>query len=364
MSGRFGILLARIWLVTQNLSAFSALVRVHYLVGLKRNFVRHSCNCNEASPVLDERSEWPLVSIITPSYNQGHFIEETILSVIGQDYPCLEHIVIDGGSTDGTLDILRKYDGRIKWISEPDEGQANAINKGFQRAGGDILGWINSDDVYTEGAIKAVVGFLADHPDVTMVHGDCALIDSKGRVKSIRKTANFGLDKLLGIVTIAQPTVFFRREVLGLIGLLDESLSFVLDWEYWVRMGIYGLKMKHVPRVQASFREHDDSKTLSYKNLFYHERFIVLNRLFSSADTPAEIGAIASRAYSGVYASCAYFYLQHGKFRESIISLTKAIRTWPVILFHYSPLFVSGALWQLAKYRLRSVRYGISDRLH
>ena len=303
--------------------------------------------------------EWPLVSIVTPSFNQAEFIEDTIRSVLEQDYPRLEYIVVDGGSTDGTIDILKKYHGKIHWVSEPDDGQTNAINKGFLLAKGEILGWINSDDFYLPGAIKTAITFLRNHPEFMMVHGDCQVINSNGSIKSVRKTADFGLDKLIGVDTIAQPTVLFRRQVLKMIGLLNERLEYVFDWEFWVRMGIKNLKTKHIPVVLAAFREHRESKTLSRKELFWQERFLVLGQIFSSADTPVEIKSLEQRAFSGVFASSAYFYLQHGKVRKFLVTLYKSVRMWPGILFQYNPFFVARALWEVGSSWFRALRFRV-----
>jgi len=303
--------------------------------------------------------EWPMVSIVTPSFNQAEFIEDTIRSVLEQDYPRLEYIVVDGGSTDGTIDILKKYNGKIHWLSEPDQGQTNAINKGFLLGKGEVLGWINSDDFYLPGAIKTATTFLRNHPECMMVHGDCQVVDSNGSIKLVRKTADFGLDKLIGVDTIAQPTVLFRRQVLKMIGLLNERLEYVFDWEFWVRMGIKNLKTKHIPIILAAFREHGGSKTLSRKELFWQERFLVLEQIFTSEDIPVEIKSLKQRAFSGVFASSAYFYLQHGKVRKFLISMYKSLRMWPGILFQYSPFFIAKAIRELGFSWLRALRFHV-----
>lgn len=179
----------------------------------------------------------PLVSIITPSYNQAQYIEETILSVRNQDYPFIEHLVIDGGSTDGTLDILRRYEDRLTWISEKDRGQADAINKGFRRAKGDILAWLNSDDAYVPGTIRAVVEHFLSHPHDSFIYGDALAIDEQGREYGIRThVRQAGFHELVNEVDfIVQPASFWRAEVWRECGELDESLHYNLDYEYWMR---------------------------------------------------------------------------------------------------------------------------------
>ena len=155
----------------------------------------------------------PLVSIITPSYNQARYIEATMQSVFMHDYPRIEYIIVDGGSTDGTVDIIRKYENKLAWwVSEKDKGQTDAINKGFARATGDILAWINSDDTYEPGAVSAAVQFLQEHPKVGMVYGDCNFINESGKV--IGKFNAAQTDHRLirqGYVHIPQQTMFFCR---------------------------------------------------------------------------------------------------------------------------------------------------------
>lgn len=209
-------------------------------------------------------SELPLVSIVTPSLNQGRFIEETIESVLSQDYPHLEYIVVDGGSTDGTLDVLRRYGGRLQWISEPDGGQAQAINKGFRLARGEILAWLNSDDTYLPGAVTAAVEHLTAHPACAMVYGEGFLIDEQGAARRFPATEQpFDLWKLVYMIDfILQQTTFFRRAALDVIGYLDEDLHWGLDWDLFIRIG-KRFPVDYLPREMASLREHREAKTFS-----------------------------------------------------------------------------------------------------
>ena len=151
----------------------------------------------------------PLVSIVTPSYNKGSFVEETILSIKNQTYPHIEHIVMDGGSTDGTLDIMRKYSDSITWISEPDKGQSDAINKGWRMAKGEILAYLNADDTYMPWAVETAMKFLEQNPDLDMVYGDCNIINEQGTVIDRYPSTEFDLIKLASSQNmIPQPTVF------------------------------------------------------------------------------------------------------------------------------------------------------------
>ena len=206
----------------------------------------------------------PLVSIITPSFNQATYLEATIKSVLEQSYPHIEYIIMDGGSTDGSVDVIKKYEGRIAaWVSEQDKGQTDAINKGFNRAKGDILAWINSDDTYANpNAVADAVNFLVAHPEVAMVYADCNFIDEQGKI--IGKFASRQTDyaKLrTGYVHIPQQTMFFRAKYWKELGPLDPSFYFAMDYDLWVRIA------KHAPihylpgKTWANFRIHTSSKT-------------------------------------------------------------------------------------------------------
>ncbi len=161
---------------------------------------------------MPEDPNLPHVSIITPSYNQAQFLEETIRSVISQDYAGIEYIIIDGGSTDGSVEIIRQYASRVAhWVSEPDQGQADAINKGFQRATGDIVTWLNADDVYvTRDAIRLVVMAFQAHPHADIVYGDAMTIDEQGYVRRVRLLPDFDPQLLLRTCYLVQPAVFLR----------------------------------------------------------------------------------------------------------------------------------------------------------
>lgn len=206
--------------------------------------------------------------MITPSYNQGAYIEQTILSVLGQkgDFE-LEYLIIDGGSKDSTLEILKKYDGQLHWISEKDRGQSHAVNKGFTRATGDIIGWLNSDDLYDEGAIQKVVSAFRSNPDCLWAVGRCRIIDENGR--EIRKAVTRYKNKWLGRYSyngllvedfISQPAVWFRKSFLNEVGLLDENLHYTMDYDLWLRMGAI-TNPSIINDYLASFRYYSKSKT-------------------------------------------------------------------------------------------------------
>ncbi|MFN3490933.1 MAG: glycosyltransferase family 2 protein [Anaerolineales bacterium] len=202
----------------------------------------------------------PLVSIVTPSFNQAEFLEKTIQSVLMQDYPYIEYIVIDGGSSDGSVEVIKKYQDKIKhWVSEPDKGQTEAINKGFAKAAGDILAWLNSDDTYTPKAVGEAVKYLIENPNVAMVYADCNFIDEHDNVigKFNAKQTNY---KLLreGFVHIPQQTMFFRKKYWSE---LDPSFYFAMDYDLWTRIAKQA-EIKYLQgNVWANFRIHTSSKT-------------------------------------------------------------------------------------------------------
>ncbi len=205
----------------------------------------------------------PLVSIVTPSYNQAAYLEETISSVLDQDYPNLEYIIVDGGSTDGSLEIIEKHANELAWwVSESDRGQTDAINKGFSRAKGEILAWINSDDTYLPGAIAEAVEFLDSHPDIDMVYGDANLVDVDGEVIGrfpARQTDNRRL--MRGFVHIPQQAAFFRADIWRVVGPLDPSFYFAMDYDLWVRISLHS-PIEYYPRLWANFRLHGDAKSI------------------------------------------------------------------------------------------------------
>ena len=203
----------------------------------------------------------PKVSIITPSFNQGEFIRETIESVLTQDYENIEYIVVDGASTDGTVDILKGYGDRIKWISEPDQGQSDALIKGFRISTGEILAWINSDDYYLPGAVAKAVNSLGKDRALGMVYGIGYNVDSKGNVIEAYPTESFDLGRLALFNYITQPAAFFRREAYFSVGGVDRSLHYTMDYDLWMSIG-RDFKVMHLPEFFSATRLHPGAKTI------------------------------------------------------------------------------------------------------
>jgi glycosyltransferase involved in cell wall biosynthesis len=204
----------------------------------------------------------PLVTIITPSYNQGRFLRQTIESVLGQDYPNLEYWVIDGRSSDRSVEILQEYGSRLQWLSEPDGGQSQAINKGLARAKGEIIGWLNSDDTYTAGAISSVVRAFEQDPDVMLVYGEGNLMAESGRILGrFPHTRPFDLWKLTQLIDyVQQPSCFFRREAIEAVRGVDEDLHWCMDWDLWIRIATR-FQARHISDCLSNARTYAGSKT-------------------------------------------------------------------------------------------------------
>jgi len=231
----------------------------------------------------------PRISIITPSFNQGHFIKETIDSVLGQGYPDLEYIVMDGGSTDETVDILKSYGERVKWVSEKDRGQSDAINKGIRRATGEIIAYLNSDDLYEKGSLDAVADYFTDNPASFWATGKCRIIDMKGVEvrKAITAYKNFFLSRysyktLLVTNFISQPATFLRRRAFDELGLFDEGQHRVMDYDFWLRAG-ERQPPGFIDRYLASFRVYPASKTSSSFDKTFKEELEVARKHTDSA---------------------------------------------------------------------------------
>jgi glycosyltransferase involved in cell wall biosynthesis len=242
--------------------------------------------------------ELPLISVVTPSFNQGRFLEETLRSVAAQDYARKEHLVLDGGSTDGSVDIIRRHAPHLRhWASAPDRGQAHAINTGLAMAEGEVLSWLNSDDTYLPGALSTVGAVFAAHPEIDLVYGDFVYTDAAGRPMRRRHVfSSMSYETLLYHDYLGQPALFFRRSLYEKVGPLDEALYYCLDWDLFLRMWRV-CRPLHIPVVLATYRlDHaaksnaeDSAKALATAHLVQqrnmNQRFSQhwLNRLWHRA---------------------------------------------------------------------------------
>jgi glycosyltransferase involved in cell wall biosynthesis len=235
------------------------------------------------------KSDGVLVSVVMPSFNQRRFVEAAVRSVLEQDYPSLELVIADGGSTDGTLQclegLLGSFGAKLRWVSEKDSGPANAINKALGQARGEIIGWLNSDDLYASQAISSAVHYFSVHPDAVMVYGEGAHIDETGkhlgRYPSLPPTA--WSEACQDGCCICQPTVFLRREVFGAVGLLDERLATAFDFELWLRVfRKFSGRIAFLDQVLAYSRLHADCITSRQRRLVAMENMKILSKYFSS----------------------------------------------------------------------------------
>lgn len=243
----------------------------------------------EESPQLPDTmpdgSPWPWVSVVTPSYNQVQFLEETIRSVLLQGYPNLEYIIMDGGSTDGSVEVIRKYEPWLAyWVSEPDRGQTEAIKKGFRRARGQILAWLNSDDTYNPDAVSKAVRCLHEHPAVAFIYSNYYVVDEEEQHLYRARTRTFDISQQVLQNLIPQPTTFIRRDAVEAVGGLDESLHYAMDYDLWIRLGLH-FPVSHLPRaILASFRMHTRSKTVAQEEGFAPEVCQILLRTLDNPD--------------------------------------------------------------------------------
>ena len=233
----------------------------------------------EESPQLPDTmpdgSPWPRVSIVTPSYNAADFIEEALRSALLQGYPDIELIVIDGGSTDGTVEILRKYDPWITyWVSEPDRGQSHALNKGFARATGEWLGWLNADDTYVRGALARVAPYLASD-DVDLVYGDVLYTDERGEFHDIFRSREFSLAAMAEGGVIHTPSVFWKRRLNAMAGPVSEAYHFTMDNEFWLRV-VPHARCRYASMALSTFRRHAGSKTVLDELSLVQESYHIL----------------------------------------------------------------------------------------
>jgi glycosyltransferase involved in cell wall biosynthesis len=221
----------------------------------------------------------PLVTIVTPSYNQGRFIRATIESVLKQDYPRIEYLIMDGGSSDDTADVVREYSSRLTWISEKDRGQSHAINKGFSMARGEIVAWLNSDDTILPGAVWEAVRAFERSPEAGVVYGEGYQIDMDGQIKSrFPATAPFNLWKLIYLSDyILQQTVFFRKAVLDEVGYLDETLHWGMDWDILIRIG-KRYPLEYIPTFMGCLREYKEAKTAAGGTKRFQELARIMRR--------------------------------------------------------------------------------------
>jgi glycosyltransferase involved in cell wall biosynthesis len=270
-----------------------------------------------------------LVSIITPSFNKGPYIEETILSIRNQTYKNIEHIIFDAGSSDETISILKKYNENLQWISEPDKGQSDAINKGWRMAKGNIIAYLNADDTYLPDAVESAVAFFEKYPDFYMVYADGIITDEYGKNERIIQCGEFNLKSLVFCQDmIFQPSVFLRKEVFDTIGDVDVDLHLAMDFDYWLRIALV-YKIGYLPKPLSVAKIYPDAKSSALMFRYVKECEYILEKLFVTPGIPREILEYKKDAYTFIYTKGGLDYIHAKMIKDGMSYLWKAFQMSP-----------------------------------
>jgi glycosyltransferase involved in cell wall biosynthesis len=308
----------------------------------------------------------PKVSIVTPSFNQARYLEQALRSVLDQGYPRLEYIVIDGGSTDGSQEILRRYHDRLaRWVSEADRGQADAINKGLALASGDIVAWLNSDDAYLPGAIAQAVEVLEREPSLAMVYADGMMVDSDLTLLDRHTYRQVDALELLCFEVILQPTVFMRRHAVEEVGYLNPEYQLILDHDLWVRIASRH-PIRHVPRFWSIERSHGEAKTIAQAAGFVEEAERLLRRAEEDPRLASLIERNQGRVRGGLEIFAARRLIDAGDYRQALRRVARASRYHlpTVVRYWYKAVQAAGGALGMARLfeGYRSTRRRIAHR--
>jgi GT2 family glycosyltransferase len=295
-----------------------------------------------------------LVSIITPSYNQAAYLEQTILSVLNQDYPRIEYIVVDGASTDGSVEIIKKYESKLAyWVSEKDRGQADAINKGFARATGEIIAWLNSDDYYLPGAVNAAVKVFEERSDVVLVYGNMLAVDEHGKTFNTLNYKPLTLEDLLCFQIIGQPAVFMRRSALQKTNGLDLTFHFLLDHLLWIQIAQHG-QILHVDQTWSAARYHAEAKNRAKAVEFGREAFRILETVAQDHNLAPILAKTARRARAAAHRVDSRYLLDGGLPAKALSAWLRALFIHPPTALARMNIFVSSILNLLGLGKIRS----------
>jgi len=276
-------------------------------------------------------AEFPLVSIITPSYNQAAFLEQAIQSVLGQDYPNLEYFVIDGASDDGSAAILQKYSDRLRgWVSEPDGGQADAINKGLAMATGEFVAWLNSDDFYLPWMVSTAVSALQAHPAWGLAYGDMLAVDAQGNLINVQRFGDWGLEDLTQFKIIGQPAVMMRRDVLRKAGTLDTRFNYLLDHHLWLRIAAIA-PIGHIHRLLAGARFHEDAKNVARAADFGADAFEIYRWMKEDPRLAQALEHTGRKALAGAHWISGRYLSDAGKPLQGLMEIIKSLALYPAI---------------------------------
>ena len=269
-------------------------------------------------------------SIITPSFNQAGFLEETINSVLGQNYPQVEYMIVDGASSDGSVGIIEKYANSLAWwVSEIDAGQADAINKGFARATGEIVAWLNSDDYYLPETLAKVAALFEENPTAGIIYGDVLSVDGDGNPINVQRFSPYTVDDLVAFKIISQPAVFLRRSVLEQAGYLDLNYHFLLDHHLWLRVAQLA-PMLYTPQILAAARYHENAKNIAHAERFGKEAFKILGWMYTQPLLVNTLRKEKSKILAGVHRLDAFYLVEAGKMRAGLVAYGHAFRKSPL----------------------------------
>ncbi len=293
------------------------------------------------------------VSIITPSFNQSRYLEQTLRSVLEQGYPALEYFVIDGGSTDSSVEIIRRYESKLAgWVSEKDRGQADAINKGLKVSSGEIVAWLNSDDTYQPGAIQKAIETFQQHPEAGLMYGHVLSIDENSQTFNLQTLKSYTLEDLMSFRIISQPAVFMRRAVLEQAGLLDLSYHYLLDHHLWLRMAQIA-PIVCIPQTLAAARYHADAKNLAHTTEFGREAFRIVEWMKTEPGLAPLFEKNRRRILAGAHRLDAFYLLDGGFYARSLAAYARAFRYNPGVVLPETHRVLYALLAPLGLKRLR-----------
>jgi len=305
-----------------------------------------------------------LVSIITPSYNQAAYLEQTLLSVLNQDHAPIEYIVVDGASKDASVEIIKKYSDRLAyWVSEKDGGQAEAINKGFARATGEIIAWLNSDDYYLPGAVSAAVKMFEANPEVMLVYGNMLAVDERGKTFNTLTYKQLTLEDLLCFQIIGQPAVFMRRSALQKTDGLDSTFHFLLDHFLWIQLAQHG-KILHADQTWAAARYHAEAKNRAKAAEFGREAFRILEAVAQDKNLAPVLSKVERRSRASAHRVNARYLLDGGQPAAALSAWVRAFFIHPPTALARMNLFVSAILNLFGLGKLRSMVLRMREARH
>lgn len=285
-----------------------------------------------------------LVSIITPSFNQAPFIRRTMDSVFAQDYEDLEYLVVDGGSSDGSLEIIKENAPRLAWwVSERDRGQADAINKGLARSRGEIVSWLNSDDCYLPGAVASVVRTFQAHPEAVLIYGNMQAIDESDRITNLMTYRQLTLEDLLCFQIIGQPAVFMRRSAVAAVGGLDTDYHLLLDHQLWIKLACLG-PIIHADQTWAAARYHAGAKNRARAKHFGSEAFRILDWASRDPDLAPVLRRVGARARASAHRLNSRYLVDAGQPREALAAWMQALAIHPPTALARTNLLISALL--------------------